>query len=724
MISFDTEVVFKRGSFLVDNDGQGMIAKINLNASVPYNRARFFMAIADEFNVKVAKDRYVNIRKVQCDENDKLAISTNIWLFSPICRDKNKNKIKNAFRIRCVAYLNDDNGETVGDPEYSFENIKMKAETCVQNYVSKFFKWQERAVYRYSKKAANIEYEITDLREAITNTPSSLPGADTYLGRTISNKYCRYMCVTTETESSPIHKTSLDPLMKKFHAELQIIKKAKQKLFIGVPAIYIIPRTNARNFARQLINFMFESKLCLSRTLVEYESLYSHRGGDSVGGLAPLERILNATNILINAQWDFTADDVLKVDPTNNTVSDLETFFNTYTLKHGFRSSTFIFATDNKEEEDTIKKVLNRNGLHCRALLPDNITSLRTCKMYLNSMARKRGFKKGYTGELNQGVYTYMELTTKFNDWCNEQVYAMTYKKADHLQVNTGNNIYDPAEKLSKMIGLTKVKQVVNEIIAQFKMQALLQERGVSKDTPCRHMCFYGNPGTAKTTVARLIGEILKKDGILLNGKFVEVGRSDLIAAYVGQTAIKTKQKIDEAKGGILFIDEAYSLVESKGMYGDEAINTIVQMMDIVRDNTIIIFAGYPEKMEEFLDKNEGLRSRIAFHVKFDNYSVSELIKILKIMAKEKNLKISDEAITIAKDKIKEAIDTKDFGNGRFIRNMLERTSMKHAVRIINKNVDSYKNLSTEELTTLSEADVKEVDMSKRDEHGFMGFRL
>lgn len=162
-------------------------------------------------------------------------------------------------------------------------------------------------------------------------------------------------------------------------------------------------------------------------------------------------------------------------------------------------------------------------------------------------------------------------------------------------------------------------------------------------DRPAMHMVFTGNPGTAKTTVARLFARIMRENGLLSRGHLVEVGRGDLVGKYVGWTAQTVQKKFEQAEGGVLFIDEAYALVDDRsGSYGDEAINTIVQEMENHRDDMVVIFAGYPDRMEEFLQKNPGLRSRIAYHVPFADYSVEELCSIAALTARKKGLHLDD----------------------------------------------------------------------------------
>lgn len=209
-------------------------------------------------------------------------------------------------------------------------------------------------------------------------------------------------------------------------------------------------------------------------------------------------------------------------------------------------------------------------------------------------------------------------------------------------------------------------------------------------------MLFTGNPGSAKTTCARLLAGILKDRGLLASGEFVECGRSDLVGKYVGWTAIIVKEKFKQAQGGVLFIDEAYAL-NSDDKFGPEAINTIVQEMENHRDDVIVIFAGYPEPMEDFLQSNEGLRSRIAFHLNFPDYNAEEMTEIFALMMKEQGYTCSKRFLEKAHDLLAEAVTHADFGNGRFARNLLEQTIMKQSARLIHlsEGTDSLPNLCT-----------------------------
>ena len=239
-------------------------------------------------------------------------------------------------------------------------------------------------------------------------------------------------------------------------------------------------------------------------------------------------------------------------------------------------------------------------------------------------------------------------------------------------------------DELQDLIGLPEAKSVINKALDYYKAQKLFADKGMPSDHPAMHMVFKGNPGTAKTTVARLFARIMKENNLLSRGHLIECGRSDLVGKYVGWTAPLVQQKFREASGGVLFIDEAYSLVDGKeGLYGDEAINTIVQEMENHREDMVVIFAGYPDKMEQFINRNPGLRSRIAFHVPFHDYDTESLCQIAAHIAEGKGLRLTDEA----KDKLSMIFDVaksqEDFGNGRYARNLIEQARMAQASRLV-----------------------------------------
>ena len=250
-------------------------------------------------------------------------------------------------------------------------------------------------------------------------------------------------------------------------------------------------------------------------------------------------------------------------------------------------------------------------------------------------------------------------------------------------------------ERLNEMVGLENVKKQVNELIRLAKYQKMCQMKNIKTAPVSMHMVFTGNPGTGKTTVARLIGEIYNEIGFLSTPDCIEVDRSMLVAEYIGQTAIKTKNVIDRAMGGVLFIDEAYTLA-NKGEkdFGQEAIDTLLKEMEDNRESLVVIVAGYMDEMQEFIDSNPGLKSRFTKKIHFDDYQASEL---------EENYVISDEAQTEL-HRIFEMMysnKTEHFGNGREVRNFYEKVISKLAYRI--SGLSEY---SESDLTLITAEDV------------------
>jgi SpoVK/Ycf46/Vps4 family AAA+-type ATPase len=239
----------------------------------------------------------------------------------------------------------------------------------------------------------------------------------------------------------------------------------------------------------------------------------------------------------------------------------------------------------------------------------------------------------------------------------------------------------DAKDQLNTLIGLENVKEEVNSLIAFVKMQQLRREKGLQTVPIQLHSVFTGNPGTGKTTVAKIYSELLKECGILKRGHLIIGSRADFVAGYVGQTAIKTKKKIREALGGVLFIDEAYSLLsQSSGDFGKEVIDTLVDEMTRHNENLVVILAGYPQEMNELLESNPGLRSRFKKFFNFPDYSVSELFEIMSCYAAKYQYTITDSARIF----IYEALESITVGgNGRFAANLIDEAIQAQAFRLM-----------------------------------------
>lgn len=320
--------------------------------------------------------------------------------------------------------------------------------------------------------------------------------------------------------------------------------------------------------------------------------------------------------------------------------------------------------------------------------------------------------------------YLAPDLRTIFDEWYNNKLKTAIYPQYKDLKIakqevvkaTPKGSAYD---ELQDMIGLKEAKSVIQKALNYYKMQKLYEEKGLKRDTPAMHMVFKGNPGTAKTTAARLFARIMKDNGLLSKGQLVEVGRGDLVGKYVGWTAQTVQSKFKAAIGGVLFIDEAYSLVDDRsGSFGDEAINTIVQEMENHREDVVVIFAGYPDEMEKFLQKNPGLRSRIAFHVPFEDYDADELCKIAALIGKNKGISLEDAALQKLGTIFETARKQSDFGNGRYVRNVLEQAKMNQASRLLEYDFDD---ITTEEITTIKAVDIviPEIKIEAKPKIGF-----
>lgn len=239
-------------------------------------------------------------------------------------------------------------------------------------------------------------------------------------------------------------------------------------------------------------------------------------------------------------------------------------------------------------------------------------------------------------------------------------------------------------KKLSELIGLEEVKIVLNQQLAYNRVSALRQAHGFSNQVLNRHLVFSGNPGTGKTVVARLFSEILYNNKIIQKNKLVEVGRTELVGEYVGQTAPKVKRAFDDAKGGVLFIDEAYSLIQSSERdFGHEAISAIIQEMENRRDEVLVIFAGYEELMAQFIETNPELSSRISREIKFFDYTVNQLIAILELMINKRHYQLIDDCKIVLHQHFSEVVNCSYFGNARYVRKLVDEIVFSQAQRVI-----------------------------------------
>lgn len=375
---------------------------------------------------------------------------------------------------------------------------------------------------------------------------------------------------------------------------------------------------------------------------------------------------------------------------------------------------TTIVSDKNKEKIDELfaNNLVLKNKIFDFELIS---TSANTQEIYHQVLD---AFKKDYTvsGEFDVKLLDYITET-----FPKSQLTAPDYAQSliEQILFNQTNNVIDansiPAyeknksideifEDLNSLIGLDNVKDMLKDLVSLMKFKSKTEGSLTLKDTNM-HMVFLGNPGTGKTTVARMIANILYNLKYIEQNKLIEVSAKDLIGQYVGQTAPKTISVIEKALGGVLFIDEAYSLASKPGSSGssfnEECIATLIQAMENYRDNLVVIFAGYNKEMDAFLKSNSGIVSRIGYTMQFNDYSLEELIEILKSMFKKSGFFIDEGAIEAATKVIEEYRHSEGFGNARFVRNLYEKAIIKHATNTANiKSKKALKTITAEDITT------------------------
>lgn len=274
------------------------------------------------------------------------------------------------------------------------------------------------------------------------------------------------------------------------------------------------------------------------------------------------------------------------------------------------------------------------------------------------------------------------------------------------LELEDSRSLEELLLDLNQLIGLKSVKEKVQDLLAYQKVQKMRMDNNLHSQKNTLHLAFTGNPGTGKTTVARIVGRIYKQLGLLSKGHFIEVSRTDLIAGYQGQTALKVKSVIERAKGGVLFIDEAYSITENEqsDSYGKECLTELTKALEDYREDLVVIVAGYTKPMNQFFKSNPGLKSRFNTFIEFDDYDANELLEILLSICLSNDYILTEDLKKKVYFYFVEQLDKKvdDFANGRFVRNIYDDLVMNHARRIAKLN-----NPTTEDLSVIILEDFK-----------------
>ncbi|WEK55462.1 MAG: AAA family ATPase [Candidatus Cohnella colombiensis] len=327
---------------------------------------------------------------------------------------------------------------------------------------------------------------------------------------------------------------------------------------------------------------------------------------------------------------------------------------------------------------------LKSNGLFPNQELEECLMRLSKPKAYdaLTAMKSAKLSLQTYIG-----LYQSNEMVLKTLTWIEQLEIEISVKFPElNAQSEEQKTVEQVRAELSSLIGLDTVKNKINDAVNWLSFNKLRREQGFQDEPISMHMIFAGNPGTGKTMIARLLAELYRSVGFLDQGHLVEVDRSQLVAEYVGQTAIKTMNKVQEAIGGVLFIDEAYSLTRSQGNdFGVEAVDTIVKAMEDFRGQFIVILAGYPDEMQQFLSSNPGLHSRFKNQILFPDYTIDEMMLIGDVILEKKQFRMKDEAKSIFKRIIDDQMrqHPEQHGNGRLVRNIVEEAILNKATSVV-----------------------------------------
>lgn len=575
---------------------------------------------------------------------------------------------------------------TEGCKDCGFNVIRI--EECIDMEYDRFIKGIENLLPESKRKI--IQYYTREFAEAVKKDPSNQDSLE------------------NGKPKEPLHLMPKD-----LGNELARIYRTRPNEFIGYPCIYVMPYDTTNNDAivSMLMGALYKNNRLRSRYVYRDTCVSSPYSVNSV-------------------ENELITDSFLESDISSD-VAPIESGHIKYTMRGISMLSHFrqLFIASSRPRDFWIT-ICRKYGINC-VYIDCNDDSISPnsdeCRNFIKDFIKSRFPDIEITEELvndTENEFTSdaaanqrkISKTTMYRGLNNyfKNIYPLKKSFSEYYslpKVVENFSKGSAVNQLNSLIGLSGIKNDIKSILNTFLYSTAISKNALVLEN--RNMIFTGNPGTCKTTIARLLSSILYQNGIIPDNSINEVGRQELVGKYVGWTARLVQEAYEDAEGGILFIDEAYSLSEDKGGYGAEAINTIVQCMENYRDRVITIFAGYPDKMQAFLETNPGLKSRIGFYVNFPNYSLDELCLIFKKMVKDRGLKVTPTAVDEVRKTFEIKMRSKDFGNGRFVRNVLDKVIANHSNRMVEKYDDLFKAPKTDMLTLRKEdmlnLDIKEI---------------
>ena len=468
--------------------------------------------------------------------------------------------------------------------------------------------------------------------------------------------------------------------------ELTRIDSSKTQKVIGHPVHYFVSAEDGFELGKtyEVLLSAIYNKNRIKNTRYAIVRVYCDRDLDN----SALNAIYQ-TNVGGSVVLDL-CDPRFNIDGINSVITDVVA--NLCKVIEKYKDSVLTIVGFEQKRPRIIKEFYDNLSLINVVEIEESVYDKDKALKYLTNLAKNKNMRidNNLKALLKNDSYARDNLVEIFNVWYKNKMKNTIYPEYKTSQKEAKRMIEEEAvgkayQDLNELVGLSNVKTLLDKIVKYYKFNKIIKPQGFDSEPLAMNLLFTGAPGTCKTTVARLLGKILRDNHILDRGHFVECGRSDLVGKYVGWTAKIVREKFKEAEGGVLFIDEAYSLNDSagEGSYGIEAINTIVQEIENRRGSLVVIFAGYSDEMYKFIKANPGLQSRINFTVEFNDYNADELCDIAKIIAKKSHYTLSDEALDKMHKHFEVICKQPDFGNGRYVRNVIEQAEINHASRMI-----------------------------------------